>query len=376
MIIVDDQSGTFLFTRDRSGNSGTLVIQLWSPIDYWTAGWDTLEPPNPDWDFKVVLAAWSIDDKGEEREINLDPWDYDRETEAKREVIGEGRGLDGISGGAQLTLLDGFPDGTPDPVRRAMRDYEKRRVAAWQQMADTLNNAHRRNVWLRLFGGDAVGGKVKSLSEQYVSLEKPRNLEYESAKASGHHEVNRIAAARIFPGRRMPKRVFGPTFGDWMKETDVATTRPQLWDALCPNCIRAVKPPWRSGMCRECRAGNLRDEYSGVPDEQLERLLEARAEWQDFEVMIESTGGRWVVAFKRPNGEIVAGTIEPMSVENADRREALIELLRLAEAEGFTLTPDSWGFRKHPTDEINPTGTGIEETLESLEKKYGGPEKD
>ena len=49
-------------------------------------------------------------------------------------------------------------------------------------------------------------------------------------------------------------------------------------------------------------------------------------------------GAGWVAAFETADGETVEGMVGLVSVQEADRRQALIELTRLAELEGFGLT--------------------------------------
>ncbi len=306
MVIVDDQTGVFLFTRERKAGQGTVVLQLWSPVDYWSSGWEEITPAESEGEENsvVVIAGWVVDDQGEEREIEFNSPDYSDDPSLQDEAIGLDRGWDGWPGGAGLTLLEDFPDETPVAIRQAITQREERRLAVWRKMANTLNDAEGRNVWLRLVGGDAVGGRLESIFEESIVLEKPRNLRYPGTKAPSMLYANRIVAAREFAGKRIPKRVFGPEFGGWMRETDSATIEPQLWQALCPNCVVAVRPPWRSEECQQCRSGNTRDEYSRMPTTNLDVLLRDRVERKGLELVVEPTqGDRWIAALRTPGGE-------------------------------------------------------------------------
>ena len=140
-------------------------------------------------------------------------------------------------------------------------------------MTATINGADGKNIWLRLFGGDAVGGKVKAASRRMVHLDKPRKIDYPEGSAAGSFDTDRIAAARLYPKRRMPKSFRGPEIGVWLNETAFADHPPQLWDSLCPNCINAVRPPWRTGNCCECRRGNVRW-LPGMNPETMDQELE------------------------------------------------------------------------------------------------------
>lgn len=253
MVIISDRTtGTFLFARERERGGGSVVIQVWAPYDYLTLGWDAIhyawggEPNSLE---GTVAAGWTLDEYGEERELPL-------KMEEEHAEVG--------NGGAQLILVDGFPRETPPALREAVKAREAAKREAWRATATVLDSAVGHRVWIRLVGGAAMVGRLERATARGVNLKKP--LRWEGAGAeklkSGYVANTEIVAAKDVGVGRRRLSVPGPEFGAWMKETDEASTTPQLRTALCPGCINAVKPPWRSGLCSECRAGRRRD----IPD--------------------------------------------------------------------------------------------------------------
>ena len=134
MVIIDPDSGTFLFARPRPGwQAGVLLTQLWAPTDYFTTGWDAVldgDFPAEPASVVTVIAAWTIDAEGEESEVPLDPWGGDDDG-ATKEVIGEENMYDALEAGAHLTYLKKFPDGTPEGMRSAVTERESTRAKQW-----------------------------------------------------------------------------------------------------------------------------------------------------------------------------------------------------------------------------------------------------
>ena len=128
----------------------------------------------------MVVMAWVIDDEGEERDFNLAADDYDQITATSREVFGEDFStLSFVAVESGLSVAEEFPEaGTPEVVRNAIQARQKSRLNGVQSVVDVLNQAAGHNVWLRLYGGDAIAGKLTGFAEQgtCVVLDKPTRL--------------------------------------------------------------------------------------------------------------------------------------------------------------------------------------------------------
>lgn len=248
--MADRTTGTFVFSREAETGASSVAIQLWTPWDYSTLEWDAIyyagaEPHLFD---GCVAAGWTLDERGEERDLEVHPED---------ENFG-----DYDAGGAGLTLIPGgYPQGTPPSLADLVREREATKKVAWDRTASVLDAVKGGDtIWLRLSGGEAVGGRVAQITERSVVLKKPWSWQTGAPKSKTRAiKFVEIAAARK-PDRR--ESVPGPEFGGWMEETNDLAVVPQLHTALCPNCINAVRPPWRSGPCWRCRAGQGRE----IPD--------------------------------------------------------------------------------------------------------------
>jgi len=247
VVLIDQASGTFAFSFNAENTSRDLpelVMQVWAPFDYMTVEWDAFVMPEVLDELAAVLFVWAIDDNGEERQVSLG-------TVAENLFVGD---IDGA--GAGLTGVNELPRMVPDAIRTGVAERQESRTAAWEEVGGCLAEADGKNVWLRLFGGATVGGKVKNLGRETVILDRPRRLSpLEQDAPPTVVRLTQVAAARIDPRRRIGRRVAGPEFGEWMRQTDFARTPPQLWDALCAECINAIRPLWRTGPCYRCRAG-------------------------------------------------------------------------------------------------------------------------
>ena len=219
-------------------------MELWALGDYGRLDWDAIDYGAEGSDFDdatAVAAGWTLDERGDEREFAVKPEDADDYEEA----------------GAQLRLLWGYPSETPAALRAAVDERNAAMANAWKRTAGVLNSSDGDRIWLRLVGGDAVFAQLDSRAGQGVTLKKAYRWRDSSRKRRKTDYVKyREIVAAIKPG---DWSVPGPKFGAWMAETEEAAIEPQLWSALCPECINAVKPPWRSGPCCECRAGRWRD---------------------------------------------------------------------------------------------------------------------
>lgn len=247
MLLIDEASGTFAFSfraEDTNRNLPELVMQVWAPFDYLTVEWDAFVMPEVIGELAAVLFIWAIDDQGAEHQVSLG-------TVARELFSGD---LDGA--GAGLTGVNGLPPMVPEAIRRGVEARQAARTTAWEEVAACLADSEGRNVWLRLFGGSTVGGRVKDNFQDALTLDRARRLSpLEDGYAPSFVRLSRIASARIDPRRRIPKRVASPEFSEWMRQTDFAEIPPQLWGALCGECINAIRPLWRTGLCYRCRSG-------------------------------------------------------------------------------------------------------------------------
>jgi hypothetical protein len=261
VVLIDQDSGTFAFSfraEDTSRNLPELVMQIWAPFDYLTVEWDAFVMPEVLDGLAAVLFVWAIDNDGHERQISLGTATkaVDRSAAGESDTAADLFVGDFDSGGAGLTGVSELPPIVPDAIRRGVAERQATRVATWEEAADCLAHAQDKNVWIRQFGGATVGGKVKEVGKEIVSLHRPRYLSpLGRSGAPGVVRLARVAAARVDPRRRIPKHVASQEFGKWMRQTDFARTPPQLWGTLCEECINAVRPPWRTGPCYRCREG-------------------------------------------------------------------------------------------------------------------------
>jgi hypothetical protein len=364
MILLDVEAGTFAWSRPRPDRliegegdelelkpqPGTLLTQLWAPIDYMTAPFGNGDLTDDT--IKAFVMAWTLDESGEEREVEITSDDYDARTAAGDEVL-EGAEAEVWDAHARLAAITELPAATPSVIRGAIEERQNSRMDRFRAVAAAAEKAiEDGNLWIHPFGEDAVAGSMEGFANDGhdVVLGKPRPSRGEKDQPRTIR-IRSIAAASPFTGKwkRPPENLAEPLFRRFAEETPAALLRPpQLWNSLCPSCRQVARLPWSSGLCWSCRKGEVRNEYSFLTTSLLERLLEGRAEWQKLVVVIEETpAGTWEAAFKTPEGSYVESDdwVEGarMSVERDDRREAVIALTQLADEYSFNLNPEAEG---------------------------------
>jgi hypothetical protein len=387
--MMDPSSGLFAFDRPRALDEArefadeglgkvlnpddrTILTQLWAPADYITASFGRGDLDDP---HLAYVMAWTFGKDGRETELGLGEDDWDLQNAAVDEVF---RSADGETESRYiqdanddsvtvyqeaergLLALRRFPPATPEIVRDELASRQASRLAGIKDVLAALEEANEKgNIWLRLFGGDAIAGEMAGVENGQVIVRRARPRQADKDKYPWRVRIGEIAFARPFSGkwRRPPETLTGLLFERFNEEAPAsAAIAPQLWTAACPTCEMAVRLPWSTDSCRSCREGQVRNPYSVLSDSRLEGLLESRAEWLKLNVeIVEDASGKWRAAFKTENGDYVKGTFlgETMAVLQDSRRQALIDLNLLSEEHGFSITADLEGYAEwEPVKEL------------------------
>jgi hypothetical protein len=255
MVLIDQQSGVFAFSfrPETERVQSEVVMQLWAPVDYETRAADDVWMPEVIGGLVAVLFVWEFDDFGRERQISLGS------VVADSFFSGE---LDEAAAG--LMGVSKFPAVVPDSIRQEIEARQARRTEAIREVETCLIAAQDQKVWLRLFGGQTAAGRLKSLSDEYVTLDRPRRLApHTEAPLANFIRVQDVAAAKAYSGRI---GFGGPSsaLGDWLEATEFAEIAPQLWGARCPACS-SMRPLWRTGRCYRCLAKEPVQKPSALP---------------------------------------------------------------------------------------------------------------